>query len=86
MKKVKTLQLGKKLIILNGVDPIMYVDLNMKKLHIFKEKSNVQKPIEVIQDALESGNFDWTSKNSLVIYTPLHEDFRYINVNFKVTE
>lgn len=38
MRKAKTLQVGDRLIILNGIDPLMYVDLTNKKLHVYREK------------------------------------------------
>jgi len=38
MAKAKTVQVGDKLIIVNGVDPLMYVDLSKKKLHIYEKK------------------------------------------------
>lgn len=50
------------------------------------KKSIPQKALKVIQEAIKTGNFDWTSQTSIVIYTPLNEDFRYINVSFKATE
>lgn len=36
--KVKTVQFGYKLIILDGISPIMYVDLIQKKLYIYPDK------------------------------------------------
>jgi len=36
-KKVKTVQIGNKLIIANGVDPLRYVDLATNKVHVYKE-------------------------------------------------
>lgn len=33
MKKVKTLQVGNKLLILNGIDPLRYLDLKTNKIH-----------------------------------------------------
>lgn len=37
MTKVNTTQVGDKLFILNGVDPIRYVDLTRNKVHQYKE-------------------------------------------------
>lgn len=36
MGKVKTLQVGKKLIILDGREPLRYVDLTTNKVHQYK--------------------------------------------------
>lgn len=36
--KVKTLQVGNKLFILNGVDPLRYVDLSNNKVHQYKKR------------------------------------------------
>lgn len=38
--KVQTLQLKDKLIIANGVDPLMYVDLAKRELHKYEEIDN----------------------------------------------
>lgn len=37
-RRVKTLQVGNKLIILNGVDPIRYVDLTKNTVKVYPRK------------------------------------------------
>jgi hypothetical protein len=44
MAKVRTLQVGKKLFIMNGRDPLRYLDLTNNKVHQYKK----QKPFKYI--------------------------------------
>lgn len=50
----------------------------------FIEKIEAQIVLQTIGQAIVSGDFDWTSKKSIVIYTPLSEDIKYISVDFRV--
>lgn len=43
--KVRTTQLGDKLFILNGVDPLRYVDLAKNKVHQYKKPNFITRYI-----------------------------------------
>ena len=45
MREVKTVQVGHKLIIANGQDPLRYVDLTTNKVHQYKPERNWKRPL-----------------------------------------
>lgn len=49
------------------------------------QKSSSKEVMEIIKKAIMAGNFDWTNQTGIIIYTPAHEDIKYIVVDFKVT-
>lgn len=50
--KVKTVQVGEKLVIMNGVDPIRYVDLRTNKVHQYDNRKWWQKLLRRGQNPL----------------------------------
>ena len=50
--KVKTVQVGNKLVIMNGVDPIRYVDLRTNKVHQYDNRKWWQKLLRRGQNPL----------------------------------
>lgn len=58
MNEVKTVQVGNRLIITNGKDPLRYVDLTTNKVHQYKEPSKLYRRVlrvfhrQPFQDAL----------------------------------
>lgn len=50
--KVKTVQIGKRLIIMNGVDPLRYLDLTTNKVHKYDNRTWLQKLLRKKQNPL----------------------------------
>lgn len=48
-------------------------------------KPSSNELLKIIKTALKNGDFDWTDQRGLIIYTPLHEDIKYIIVGIKET-
>ena len=80
--KIKTLQIDNKLLIMNGKDPLRYVDLETNKLYQYPDgqlaNEVVLEPKSPIDDkklaldqiayAIRTDNYEYTSKNSIRIY------------------
>ena len=77
--KIKTLQIDNKLLIMNGKDPLRYVDLETNKLYqypdgqiasevVLEPKSPIddkKQTLDRIANAIRTDNYEYTSKNSI---------------------